>query len=665
MTTSTPDTRDADRALRDVLHRVWGFSTFRPLQREAMAAILASRDSVVVLPTGGGKSLCFQAPALVHAGGEAAGSESPAPADGGLRPVDDRLADTGRGLPAVAEASADRHSLGRGWSTPPRRGIAVVVSPLISLMKDQVDGLRVDGVAAAYLNSSLQPHERDSVLASIRDDRCRLLYVSPERVVVDSALRRLLQQAGLRFIAIDEAHCISQWGHDFRPEYRQLGALRDEFPGVSLHAFTATATERVRRDIVVELRLHDPQVLVGSFDRPNLTYRIVRRANLHRQLLQVLGRHEGEAGIIYCGSRREVESLAEWLKEEGHNAVPYHAGLADTVRSRHQEAFLDERADIVVATVAFGMGIDRSNVRYVVHASAPRSPEHYQQESGRAGRDGLPAECVLIYSGADFLRWRRMLESNGELTDSAHTLLRDMERYASGMGCRHRALVEYFGEAYGRIACAACDWCLKELDPVPDATVVARKILSCVARVRQTWGIGHVTDILLGRATEKVIAAGHVELSTFALLKDEPSAVLRGYVEQLIDGGFLMRVGDPYPVLRLTTQGTALMRGNAECALYREVQPPRKSVRRRERSAVAEVVPGDLFDVLRQVRLRLARERGVPPYVIFHDTTLRDMVERRPKTLDQLHDVYGVGAKKAADFGDAFLDAIRTFQRSD
>ncbi len=617
MITSTPDTRGADRALQDVLHRVWGFSSFRPLQREAMAAILAARDSVVVLPTGGGKSLCFQAPALVH-------PESDGP-----------------------------------------RGIAVVVSPLISLMKDQVDGLRVDGVGAAYLNSSLQPHERDAVLASIRDDHCRLLYVSPERVVMDGALRRLLLQAGLRFIAIDEAHCISQWGHDFRPEYRQLGALRDEFPGVSLHAFTATATERVRGDIVAELRLRDPQVLVGSFDRPNLTYRILRRANLHRQLLQILGRHEGEAGIIYCGSRREVESLAAWLKEEGHDAVPYHAGLADAVRSRHQEAFLDERADIVVATVAFGMGIDRSNVRYVVHASAPRSPEHYQQESGRAGRDGLPAECVLLYSGADFLRWRRMLESNGELTGSAQTLLRDMERYASGMGCRHRALVEYFGEEYGRSACSACDWCLKELDPVPDAKVVAQKILSCVARVKQTWGIGHVTDILIGRATEKIVAAGHAELSTFALLKDESSGALRGYVEQLIEGGFLMRIGDPYPVLRLTPQGTALMRGDAECVLYREIQPPRKIGRRRETAVAATIVEGDLFDALRQVRLRLARERSVPPYVIFHDTTLRDMVDRRPKTLDQLHDVYGVGVRKAADFGDAFLDAIRTYERPD
>jgi ATP-dependent DNA helicase RecQ len=639
MSTSTPDTRDADLALREVLHRVWGFSGFRPLQFEAMSTILAARDSVVVLPTGGGKSLCFQAPALVNGDRGECGFERTPPVHG---------ADAGPVLPDA-----------------PRRGIAVIVSPLISLMKDQVDGLRVDGVGAAYLNSSLQPHERDDVLASIRDDRCRLLYVSPERVVADGGLRRLLQQAGLRFIAVDEAHCISQWGHDFRPEYRQLGALREQFPGVSLHAFTATATDRVRRDIVAELRLRDPRVLVGSFDRPNLTYRILRRANLHRQLLQVLGRHEGEAGIIYCGSRREVEALGAWLKEEGHNAVPYHAGLPDAVRSRHQEAFLEERADIVVATVAFGMGIDRSNVRYVVHTSAPRSPEHYQQESGRAGRDGLPAECVLLFSGADFLRWRRMLESNGELTESARVLLRDMERYASGLGCRHRALVEYFGEGYHRGACGACDWCLKELDPVPDATIVARKILSCVARVKQAWGLGHVVEILLGRATEKVVSAGHAELSTFALLKDEPPSVLRGYVEQLIDGGFLLRAGDPYPVLRLTTEGMALMRGQAECALFREVQPPRKSTRRTRAAAAAPLVDGGLFDELRQVRLRLARERGVPPYLIFHDTTLRDMVERQPKTLDQLHDVYGVGMKKAADFGDAFLDAIRTFQSAD
>ena len=598
-----------DEALLDALRRVWGYAAFRPLQREAMRAILDARDSLVVLPTGGGKSLCFQAPAVV---------------DGGL---------------------------------------ALVVSPLISLMKDQVDGLRVDGVAASYLNSTLLPHERDDVIAAVRDGRCRLLYVSPERLVGDGSqpLRRLLQQAGVRFVAIDEAHCISQWGHDFRPEYRQLGRLREDFPSVSIHAFTATATERVRRDIAAELRLSDPLVLVGSFDRPNLTYRVLRRGSLRRQILDILARHDGEAGIVYCASRREVEELAAWLQDEGRRAVPYHAGLADDVRSRHQEMFLDERADIVVATVAFGMGIDRSNVRFVVHAGAPRSPEHYQQESGRAGRDGLPAECVLAYSPGDFVRWRQMLESNGEWSESARALLRDMERYASGTRCRHRALVEYFGQPYDRADCGACDWCLHELDAVPDARIVAQKILSCVARVKQTWGASHVADVLLGRPTEKIVKAGHHELSTFALLKDETPASIRGYIDQLVGAGLLARDGDPYPVLRLTAPGTALLRGSGDCALYREVKPP--SPRSRRRDAVALGVDAELFDALRGVRLRLARERGVPPYVIFHDTTLRDMAQRKPRTIADLHGIYGVGARKAADFGDAFLDAIRTFRR--
>ena len=606
----------------DVLHRVWGFSSFRPLQREAMQAVIDGRDSVVVLPTGGGKSLCFQAPALVPRGPSG---------DGQLR----------------------------------REGFALVVSPLISLMKDQVDGLRVDGVAAAYLNSTMTAGERDAVVASLREDRCRLLYVSPERLVGDGSqgFRRLLQQCDLRFIAIDEAHCISQWGHDFRPEYRQLGRLREEFPSVSLHAFTATATERVRRDIVGELGLRDPVVLVGSFDRPNLIYRVLRRGDLHRQLLQILSRHEAEAGIVYCSSRREVDAIAEWLRGEGRRAAPYHAGLADEMRARHQEDFLDERVDIIVATVAFGMGIDRSNVRFVIHAGAPRSPEHYQQEAGRAGRDGLPSECVLIYSGADFGRWRQMLESSGELTASARELLRDMERYAAGTRCRHRSLVEYFGEPYARENCASCDWCLKELEPVADSTIVARKILSCVARVRQTWGTAHVTDVLVGRASEKVLASRHNELSTFGLLEKESAAAVRGFIEQLVAEGLLLRDGDPYPVLRLTTSGAQLLKGEGACVLYREVQPPKSKTRARGREAASFGVDPELFDVLRAVRLRLARERGVPPYVVFHDTTLREMAERRPSTLEDLHGIHGVGARKAADFGDAFLDAIRTFRR--
>ena len=622
-----------ENELREALHRVWGFSDFRPLQREAMEAVLARRDSVVVMPTGGGKSLCFQAPALVTASSASNG----------------------------------------------RRGFALVVSPLISLMKDQVDGLRVDGVEAAYLNSTQDRAAREQVLASLRQDGCRLLYVSPERIVGEGsdAFRRLLRQWMPRFVAIDEAHCISQWGHDFRPEYRQLGRLRDDFPGVSIHAFTATATERVRHDIVNELRLHDPLVLVGSFDRPNLVYRVVGREHLHSQILGVLSRHEGEAGIIYCTSRREVETLADWLRGTGRRALPYHAGLSDVLRARHQDAFLDERADIVVATVAFGMGIDRSNVRFVIHAGSPRSLEHYQQESGRAGRDGLPADCVLIYSGSDFARWRQLLESNGELTEAARALLRDMERYATGARCRHRALVEYFGQAWTRGACAACDWCLKELEPVTDSATVARKILSCVARVKQSWGIGHVTDVLVGKSTERAQSAGHTALSTFGLLKHESPSAVRAFLEQLIGKGLLVREGDPYPVLRLTAPGAALLRGGkagegagdergGEIVLYRAAQPaPRRGGRARRQVAASggrTGLPG-LFDALREARLKLARQRGVPPYVIFHDTTLQEMAERRPATLAELHDIHGVGARKAADFGEIFLDLIRTFRR--
>jgi len=373
-----------DVLLAEALHRVWGFSDFRPLQREAMHAILDGRDSVVVLPTGGGKSLCFQAPAIVEAPWD--------PPSGGLfdGPADltPNPAEAGSHIPDVRS-----HIPAAGSYVGGRRGLALVVSPLISLMKDQVDGLRVDGVAAACLNSAQTSEERSDLVASLRAGECRLMYVSPERLVGEGSgsFRRLLRDCGVRFIAVDEAHCISQWGHDFRPEYRQLGRLREDFPGISLHAFKATATDRVRRDIIAELRLRDPIELVGSFDRPNLTYRVLRRGGLRKQLETILARHDGEAGIVYCLSRREVEELAEWLRGEGHAAVPYHAGLPDRVRATHQEEFLDERADIVVATVAFGMGIDRSNVRFVVHAGEPRSPEHYQQEAGRAGRDGLPA----------------------------------------------------------------------------------------------------------------------------------------------------------------------------------------------------------------------------------------------------------------------------------
>ena len=598
--------------LAEALERYWGYTSFRPLQREAMDAILSDRDSIVVMPTGGGKSLCFQAPAVV------------------------------------------------------RDGLAVVVSPLISLMKDQVDTLVGNGVPAACYNSSLPSERKSSVLAGLREGRYRLLYVSPERLVGEggSAFINLLAGCAVRFVAIDEAHCISQWGHDFRPEYRQLGTLRTLLPNISIHAYTATATARVRRDIAAQLGLITPLELVGSFDRPNLVYRVLARANLKQQLLEILSRHRGQAGIIYCTSRREVDALAAWLREKNVRALPYHAGLSDDERSRHQDAFLEEEADVIVATVAFGMGIDRSDVRFVVHAGAPQSLEHYQQESGRAGRDGLEAECVLIYSTADFMKWRLMLERNGELTDASRKLLRDIERYAASVGCRHRHLVSYFGDSYPRADCSACDFCLDELETVADPIVVARKVLSCVARVGQRFGVAHVANVLCGSDTEAITSRRHHELTTYGLLRDAPSPEVRGYVEQLIAHGFLRQTDDAFPVVALTARGVALMKDPAtasDLALARQRRPVKGKVQKRSRieSESWQDVDRDLFDRLRAVRLEIARARGVPPYVIFHDTTLREMARLRPKTIGELHGIRGIGARKADDLGETFLVAIR------
>ena len=599
-------------ALQTAIARYWGYTTFRPLQQQAMQAVLAGRDSIVVLPTGGGKSLCFQAPALV------------------------------------------------------RPGLAVVVSPLISLMKDQVDALTTSGVPAALYNSSLASEQKSAVIAALRQGHYRLLYVSPERLVGEGGERfiALLASLDLSYVAVDEAHCISQWGHDFRPEYRQLGRLRQLLPGVSLHAFTATATARVRQDIAAQLALDSPLELVGGVDRPNLLYRVRPRASLKTQLLDVLKRHEGEAGIIYCTSRREVDALAEWLTKSGSPAVPYHAGLSDETRSRNQHAFISEQVNVVVATVAFGMGIDRSNVRFVVHAGAPRSLEHYQQESGRAGRDGLEAECLLFYSSADFVRWRQMLEQSGELNDAARSLLTRMERYASGIGCRHRHLAEYFGDRYADANCAACDYCLDELETAAEPIALARKILSCVVRVGQRFGATHVANVLRGHASPQVVARGHGQLSTFGLLPDLPVAEVRGYIEQLLGLGLLRQTDDEFPVLALTSTGMTLLRDEASHpGLTLARQRPQKRGRSRPRAGVEEDgwhdVDRTLFETLRGIRLDIARSRGVPPYVIFHDATLREMARVRPATIDELLQVKGVGARKAEELGDAMLAAIR------
>jgi ATP-dependent DNA helicase RecQ len=600
--------------LGEVIARHWGFRDFRPLQKEAMRAVLNGRDSLVVLPTGGGKSLCYQAPAVL------------------------------------------------------RGGTAVVVSPLIALMKDQVDGLRANGVAAAQLDSTQSDAERWACEMDLRQGDVRLLFVSPERLI-QTDLYKLLQKVGVHTFAIDEAHCISHWGHDFRPEYRQLADLRVHFPQASFHGYTATATEQVRRDIVHQLQLRDPLVLVGDFDRANLTYRVLPRHDLMRQVSEVLARHPDEAGIVYCLSQRDVEELAAKLQKQSVYALPYHAGLPGPVRQATQEAFIREECNVVVATVAFGMGIDRSNVRFVLHTSMPKSLEHYQQEAGRAGRDGLEAECVLLYSGSDFLRWKRILEKQAQenqwpadLLASALKHIDEMDRYARGASCRHRALVEHFGQTYPAPACHACDLCLGDTEEVPDAAVVAQKILSCVARVKEGYGIGHVIDVLKGKDSERIRQKGHDQLTTFGLLAPHSQADIRDWVYQLLGQGVLAQVGDEYPVLKLNAHSWEVMRGQRSVRLIRLVRKKKGEKPQRSRTDTTswEGVDRELFEVLRTLRRRLAEERQVPPYVVFGDATLRELARVRPSTAERMRRVYGVGDAKLRDFGEAFLGAILT-----
>ena len=592
--------------LLELIDKHWGYTTLRPLQQDAMLAALSSRDSLVVMPTGGGKSLCYQAPAL--------------------------LGD----------------------------GVTVVVSPLISLMKDQVDGLRECGVAAAQMNSSRSSQENRDVEREIFAKRLQLLFVSPERLAM-TGFRDMLRRAGVKTFAIDEAHCISHWGHDFRPEYRQLRTIRDEFPEASMHAYTATATPEVRRDIALQLGLRDPLVLVGDFDRPNLTYRVLPRQDETKQVLDVIERHRGEAGIIYCPRRKDVDSLTEKLKKRGHDAVAYHAGLDPADRHDAQERFSSEKCDLVVATVAFGMGIDRSNVRFVLHTAMPKSIEHYQQESGRAGRDGLEAECVLLYSGADLMLWRSMLFNDVNDREHADSLLKhlnDMDRYCSGAKCRHRALVEYFGQPFASDDCRACDICLGETEEVADALVVAQKIVSCVVRVRESWGVSHVVGVLRGEDTEKIRERQHDQLSTYALLKGHSRHDVREWVYQLVAQGFLMQTDGEYPVLRCGPRAREVLRGHADVRLRQPAVHKRDAgAPKHERTPVVTDGPYDraLFEALRVWRREEAQERGVPPYVIFSDKTLRELARLRPSTRYELRGVYGIGDAKLEAFGDAVL----------
>jgi ATP-dependent DNA helicase RecQ len=596
--------------VKQIVRRVWGYDALLPLQEEAINAVLTRRDSVVILPTGGGKSLCYQAPA----------------------------------------AAMEK--------------LAVVVSPLIALMKDQVDGLTAVGVPAAFLNSSLTTEERRRVEAGVTRGQYHLLYVAPERLVLPQCLG-LLRRAGVGFFAIDEAHCISQWGHDFRPEYRQLRAIRESFPDVAIHAFTATATPRVRTDIAAELALRDPAILVGSFDRPNLVYRVRQRADRVRQVTEALEQHRGAAGIIYCIRRAEVDQLAETLRRRGYRAVAYHAGLADAERKRAQDEFIRERADVIVATVAFGMGIDRSDVRYVIHAGMPKSIEHYQQEAGRAGRDGLPAECLLLYSGGDFGLWRSILLAEGLPAPGAIPKLGEMYDYCQSSVCRHRLLVEYFGQTYGVSPCGACDVCLGEVTAEDESAVLARKILACVVAMGERFGADYVTDVLRGADTARVARLRHNRLDTYGQLRQYPKGTVRNWVTQLEAQGCLVRDEDAYPTLGVTAMGHRVLREEETASLLRTVARPARTVTPRvfQPSTTSGLSQGtgeeDLFETLRALRRTMAEERGIPPYLIFSDASLREMARERPATEEAFLQIKGVGLRKLQELGPRFLACIR------
>ena len=590
--------------IQKALGKYWGYDGFLPLQKQAMECITRRQDSIVVLPTGGGKSLCFQAPAV----------------------------------------------------TMP--GLAVVVSPLISLMKDQVDALTECGVSAMRIDSSMSVSERDNVIARINEQTLKLLYLSPERFLSDGFVD-FLKKTKLSFIAVDEAHCVSMWGHDFRPEYRQLGSLKQIFPDITIAAYTATATEHVRNDIAEQLRLKNPQMLIGSFDRPNLVYKVRPRKTTLKQVCAVLDRHKGESGIIYCIRRKDVDSMCAQLAIKGYNVAPYHAGMTNEDRKKNQEQFINEKVDTIVATIAFGMGIDKSNVRYVIHTGMPKSLEHYQQESGRAGRDGLEAECCLFYSGGDYGIWKSLMrDMPAEARKIAMIKLSGMYSYCTGGVCRHKAILRYFGQDLNKDNCTACDMCLGELDCIDDLLVTAQKILSCIARLDQRFGGTYTALVLTGSEDKRIMENNHDKLSTYGLLSDYSKHIVHDWIEQLAGQDYIEKSGE-YNVLNITEKGWRVLKGTETPRLLKPVERPVKASKIVTDSW--EGVDKGLFEALRKLRATIASKKKVPAYVVFGDTTLRDIARRRPSTLDGFLGVKGVGEAKCKQYGEVVLAAIKDY----
>jgi ATP-dependent DNA helicase RecQ len=587
----------------DILQDVFGYTEFRSHQRAIIDAALAGRDSLVLMPTGGGKSLCFQIPALL------------------------------------------------------REGTGLVVSPLIALMEDQVRALRELGLDAAYLNSTLSGAEKYQVIARLESGELDLLYVAPERLMQSQTIE-LLGRARISLIAIDEAHCVSQWGHDFRPEYLQLSALADTFPDVPRMALTATATPATRKEIVERLALNSPDIYVSSFDRPNIRYSVQAKTDARTQLKAFLENHRGEAGIVYALTRKKVEQTAEWLRKEGFDALPYHAGLTTEIRMENQRRFVNDDAVVIVATIAFGMGIDKPDVRFVAHIDLPKSIESYYQETGRAGRDGEPAEAWMVYGLADVVQLRQLVEaseSGEERKWHERKKLDALLGWCETTECRRRPLLGYFGDELAA-DCGNCDNCLAA-PATYDGTEAAQKLLSAVYRTGQRFGAAHVVDVLLGHATEKVTRYGHERLSVFGVGAERTLSAWRSVIRQLVVLKYLRVDEAAYGALLLTEASRPLLRGETSVRLRED--PKEQAARKKPRPATAAQSLNDeervLFERLRELRKRIATEQGVPPYVIFHDATLVAMAVDKPRSAGEMLELNGVGKTRLDKYGALFL----------
>ncbi|MDR2437742.1 MAG: DNA helicase RecQ [Planctomycetaceae bacterium] len=596
-----------------ILSSIFGFRSFRPHQEEIVQAILKGRDVFAVMPTGGGKSLCYQLPARLM------------------------------------------------------QGVCVVVSPLISLMKDQVDAARINGLSAATLNSTISAEEKNAIGVALRQNRLDLLYISPERFNSEYFISRL-KTLRISFFAVDEAHCISEWGHDFRPDYLGLSKIVHEFPSIPVTAFTATATPRVTDDIVMRLCLRNPHLTRASFNRPNLFYRVMMKQELDVQLRSFLAGHNGESGIIYRNSRKKVEATAEMLQAYGISAKPYHAGMSDVDRHAAQEAFSRDECSIIVATIAFGMGIDKSNVRFVIHADLPKNIEGYYQETGRAGRDGEPAECLLFFGRQDIAQQLRFVDEieTEHARNIAKEQLRQMVRFAEQNNCRRVALLKYFGETFSAQNCNSCDICV-DSQKLEEATIPAQKILSAIYRTKESFGAIHLADILVGANTEKIRQFGHDRLPTYGVGKDKPKNYWRAVIDALIAQKIVV-IEDPLrPILKLTEEALLILRSQKKFLMRKP--PEHISVENKINRILNTKIPSYevkpfselLFAKLRELRTELARAENVPPYIVFSDRTLHEIARYFPRNAEAFQQIHGVGRNKYASYGQQFLEVINKF----